>query len=94
MPPDPDDSPLKQGLVMFFAFLVFGTAPLLPYFLMEPNDLAFRLSVLGTASALFALGILRWAATREAMLRCVAETMAVGGTCALVAYLVGWIIGG
>lgn len=89
-----DEDGIRNGLFTFFSFLVFGTVPLLPYFLMEPNDLAFRLSVLGTASALFALGVLRWAATREAMLRCVAETMAVGGTCALVAYLVGWIIGG
>ena len=67
---------------------------MLPYFLLDPTETAFRLSVLGTAAALFALGILRWIATREAMVRCVAETMAVGGTCALVAYIVGWVIGG
>lgn len=31
MPPDPDDSPAKNGLVTFTAFVIFGTVPLLPY---------------------------------------------------------------
>ncbi|MGB0799951.1 MAG: GMP synthase, partial [Planktomarina sp.] len=63
-------------------------------FWLEPVSSTFYLSLLGTFAALAALGLLRWYATREALLRCVLETVAVGGICAAVAYAVGIIIGG
>ena len=45
-------------------------------------------------AALVALGLLRWAATKENLFRCVGETVLIGGTCAAVAFAVGWVIGG
>lgn len=87
-------SPARDGLVTFLSFLLFGAIPLLPYFLLEPTPTVFGLSVGTTFAALFALGILRWRSTREDLLRCVGETILVGGTCALVAYTVGAIVGG
>jgi len=83
---------IRNGLYTFSSFLVFGVVPIVPYFFLPADQVTFRLSVLGTASALFALGLLRWRATRERMIRCVFETMLVGGVCALVAYAVGWLV--
>jgi len=92
---DPDgESPAINGLFTFGSFILFGSVPLIPYFLREADQTSFWLSVYATAFALVALGMLRWYATEERMLRCVAETVAVGGICAGVAYAVGWLVGG
>lgn len=87
-------SPAFDGLVTFGAFVVFGAIPLVPYFLLEPVMTTFWLSVAATLCALLGLGTLRFIATREALLRCLAETVLVGGVCAGVAFAVGAIVGG
>lgn len=84
-----DENPLMTGTITFFAFIVFGVIPLIPYFLLEPTTTTFYLSVTATAFALALLGMLRWAVTREAMIRAIGETMLVGGVCAMVAFAVG-----
>lgn len=84
-----DDNPAMNGLATFIAFIIFGSVPLLPYFLLEPIESTFHLSVFATFMALVALGLLRWKVTNETVLRCVGETVLVGGICAIVAYLVG-----
>ncbi len=89
-----EENPARDGLFTFFSFILFGAIPLVPYFLREPDTLSFQLSILATALALLSLGLLRWWATGERMIRSVAETMAVGGVCALVAFSVGWLVGG
>lgn len=92
---DPDEeNPALNGLMTFLSFVVFGAVPLIPYFLLEPTDTTFVLSVTATGLALAALGLLRWSATGERLLRCVGETVAVGTVCAIVAYAVGWLVGG
>ena len=92
---DPDEeSPALNGLFTFGAFVVFGAIPLMPYFIYEPTDRTFVMSLATTFSALVALGLLRWNATGEKLLRSVGETVLVGTVCALVAYAVGWIVGG
>ncbi len=93
--PDPEGtSPAANGLTTFASFVGLGIVPLLPYFVLPPDPVAFRLSILATFGALAALGLLRWWATRENLMRSVAETVLVGGLCALVAYLVGAVIAG
>lgn len=82
-----------NGLFTFGSFLMFGAVPLVPYFLRPPDDVTFRLSVMATGLALLTLGLLRWRITGERLARCVAETMAVGISCAIVAYAVGWMVG-
>ncbi len=89
-----DDNPALNGLFTFGSFLLFGAVPLLPYFLREPDAVSFWLSVAATAGALVSLGALRWYATGERAVRCVTETVAVGAVCAIVAFLVGWVVGG
>jgi VIT1/CCC1 family predicted Fe2+/Mn2+ transporter len=87
--------PAAEGLSTFAAFVTFGAIPLTPYFVLPATAAAtFWLSVGTTFAALAALGLLRWRATRERLARCVGETLAVGGVCALVAYGVGALVGG
>lgn len=90
---DPDDqSPAVNGLYTFVSFLVFGILPLVPYFLLPPTPTTFLVSSAATAGALFLLGVLRYVATRENFLRCVGETLLIGGTCAVVAFGVGVLV--
>ena len=87
---DPDDeNPAVTGLTTLAAFLVFGLIPLIPYFLMGPTLDTFLASVGATFGALVLLGLVRWRVTVEGVLRCVGETVLVGGVCAAVAYAVG-----
>jgi vacuolar iron transporter family protein len=83
------DAPAARGLATFLAFVAFGSAPLVPYFLLEPVPGTFPVSVAATFAALTALGLLRWVATRQSLGRCVGETLLVGGICAGVAFAVG-----
>jgi VIT1/CCC1 family predicted Fe2+/Mn2+ transporter len=89
-----DENPAVNGMFTFGSFIVFGAVPLVPYFIRDADNTTFWMSVAATALALFALGCLRWYATGQAAIRCISETMAVGGICALVAYGVGWLVGG
>lgn len=92
---DPDeDNPAINGLFTFVSFVVFGAVPLIPYFLYEPSEATFAWSIFTTFSALCALGLLRWNATSERLVRTIGETVAVGATCAAVAFFVGWLVGG
>lgn len=84
----------QDGFVTFAAFTLFGAVPLVPYLLLEPVPQTFVLSLAATFGALVALGGLRYVATREALWRCVGETVLVGGVSAAVAYGVGLLVGG
>ena len=87
---DPEgDRPWLDGAVTFASFVVFGAVPLLPYFAMGAGVATFATSCAATLAALTALGALRWRASTESFVRCVGETLLVGGTCAVVAFAVG-----
>ena len=81
--------PWLNGLVTFGSFVLFGAVPLLPYFAMGGGTAVFALSCGATVLALGALGALRWRVSTEGALRCVGETLLVGGACAVVAFAVG-----
>ena len=83
------ESPAMFAFATFAAFITFGAAPLLPYFVAAPTDAAFAASVALSLGALTALGLLRWKVTTETLARCVGETLLVGGVCGLVAFAVG-----
>jgi VIT1/CCC1 family predicted Fe2+/Mn2+ transporter len=89
-----DANPALNGVMTFLSFVLFGAVPLSPYFVMEPTQATFYLSVTMTLLALIALGLLRWVATRDRLRRALFETVSVGSVCALVAYAVGWLVGG
>lgn len=84
-----DDSPARSGLATFLSFVFFGAIPLIPYFLLDPTETTFRISIAATFAALVMLGLVRWRVTSETVARCVTETVLVGGVCAVVAYTVG-----
>lgn len=84
-----DENPAMNGLATFSSFIVFGVIPLIPYFVLEPVPATFNLSVFATFGALCILGLLRYMVIRDNILRCVGETVLVGGVCASVAYIVG-----
>ncbi|MGI3184608.1 VIT1/CCC1 transporter family protein [Nioella aestuarii] len=87
-------NPVGDGLSTFAAFITLGSVPLAPYLIGMETTLAFPVSVAATFLALFGLGALRWRVTRESALRCIGETVIVGGICAFVAYGVGALVGG
>ncbi|MDQ7071551.1 MAG: VIT1/CCC1 transporter family protein [Rhodobacterales bacterium] len=89
-----EENPAVNGFVTFLSFVVFGSVPLIPYFILEATDRTFHLSLIASLCALIALGILRWNATGERMFRCVSETVVVGAVCGVVAFAVGAIVGG
>lgn len=89
-----EDNPAVNGLFTFASFIFFGFLPILPYFLLPPNDATFNWSLVTTFGALISLGLLRWNATNESITRSVGETVLVGAICAAVAYGVGWLVGG
>lgn len=84
-----EENPAMNGLATFIAFVVFGAIPLLPYFVLEPVRSTFHFSVAATFGALILLGLLRWHVTGNGLWRALWETVAVGGTCAIIAYAVG-----
>lgn len=89
-----DANPALNGLMTFMSFVFFGAIPLSPYFFLAASQTTFHLSVAMTLLALTALGLLRFVATRDGLRRSVLETVAVGTVCAIVAYAVGWLVGG
>ena len=92
---DPDgESPARNGSFTFAAFITFGAVPLIPYLLFEATAATTQLSIIATGVALVLLGLLRWHASGERLWRSVGETVLVGTVCAVVAFGVGWIVGG
>ncbi len=90
--------PVRSGLATFAAFLVAGSVPLLAYlvglFVEIPPDTAFRLSLVLSGVALFALGAAKVLVTERSLLRSGLETLLVGGLAAGVAYVVGALLKG
>jgi VIT1/CCC1 family predicted Fe2+/Mn2+ transporter len=90
--PDPrGENEVYTGLATFFSFMVFGAVPLLPFILQEEGDpaTAFFYSSVGTFVALVALGVLKWRVIGAKFKASLFEVVAVGGTAAVLAYLVG-----
>lgn len=79
--------PLRAALATFLAFMVAGSVPLLPFLLSLPQ--AFGISVAATLLTFFLIGSFksRWSLARWWWSG--GETLAIGATAALIAYLVG-----
>ncbi|WP_068109475.1 VIT1/CCC1 transporter family protein [Tropicimonas marinistellae] len=83
-----DPHPLRAALATFFAFLVAGMIPLLP-FLIGMGEAAFRLSAAMTLAVFFAIGAAKSLWSLSPWWRSGLETLAIGGTAAALAYAVG-----
>ncbi|WP_209598205.1 VIT1/CCC1 transporter family protein [Ruegeria sp. HKCCSP351] len=82
-----DPHPMKAALATFFAFLVAGMIPLLPFFASVEN--AFEMSVWMTMGVFFAIGAFKSRWSLAPWWRSGIETLLIGGLAALIAYLVG-----
>ncbi len=79
--------PLRNAIVTFVAFLAAGLIPLIP-FLLGGTD-AFAASAAATAIVFFGIGTLKSRWSLAPWWRSGGETLAIGGTAATIAYLVG-----
>lgn len=91
MPSPLGENEVFTGLATFLSFMIFGAIPLLPFILQQSGDpaTAFMYSCLGTLLALVALGLLKWRVIGSGIKSSLFEVVAVGGTAAVLAYLVG-----
>lgn len=97
---DSDESPLRNAIVTFFSFQLFGLVPLLAYLLLFffPQAVlpfgSFAWSSVLTAFTLFALGALRVKFTNRNLLTSGLEMLLVGGLAAVAAYGIGYFLAG
>lgn len=91
------ENPIKNAVVTFSSFFIFGLIPLLAYVfsMISPfmRENAFLLASILTGITLFILGTLKSRVTQSSWLRSGLEMLAIGGLAAIVAYLVGFILG-
>lgn len=106
--PEPDEalSALREAVIMFYAFAIFGMVPIVGFAIVPlmagpslSDDELFLVACLITATALFCLGSLKARFTDKEFLRAGVETTLLGGACATIAFFVGryvalWLGGG
>lgn len=89
---------IKDGFLMFLAFVIFGSAPLLGYIALpkllgidDPHDL-FLAACGVTGATLFTLGAAKSTFVNGNPIRLGSETLALGALCALCAYSAGALL--
>lgn len=94
----PSDPPgaLRAAAATFVAFVSLGFVPLFAFVARSWGvfDAAFAWSTVLTGITFFGIGALKGRFVEQAWWRSGAETLAVGGVAAALAYLVGAVIGG
>jgi vacuolar iron transporter family protein len=93
-----DESPLKNALVTFVSFGVFGFIPLLAYVLARFIPLleqrTFLAACVLTGATLFVLGAQKVRITKRSWLRSGLEMLIIGGIAAAAAYGIGVLLRG
>ena len=90
-----DDSPGKNAVITFIAFVGFGILPLLPYCANQADDRnVFWVSIALTGFALSFLGFVKSFFADTHWFKSCFETLALGGFAAGIAYLIGWAMEG
>jgi len=101
MPVDASDSPLKNGLVTFTAFIVFGCVPMIAYISASAGDKshsldhvegAFIIASMVTLVTMFLLGTLTAKFSPTKWYISGAWICGNGGAAAAIAYLIGWAL--
>jgi vacuolar iron transporter family protein len=86
-----DDNAFYSGIATFFAFIIFGAVPLVPFMLfssIQPSEL-FIISSGSTLIALALLGLFKARVVGGELKRSLFEVIVVGTAAASVAYFVG-----
>mmetsp|Transcript_107193 Transcript_107193/g.284203 ORF Transcript_107193/g.284203 Transcript_107193/m.284203 type:complete len:273 (-) Transcript_107193:562-1380(-) len=99
LPPDMGESPAKQGLVMFTAFVMFGSIPLLGFMILmavwgkadaaEFKSFAFGISCALTAMTLLVLGGVKAVYTKQPKLKSSLMMLANGAVAGFAAWSIG-----
>lgn len=87
-------SPIRAGLSTFAAFVVVGLVPLVPFLMsaVVPQTQRFLISSFVTAVAFASVGVAKGMVLKHPLFASGAQTLLVGGTAAVVAFLVGsWL---
>ena len=90
-------SPVRAASATFFAFLLIGFIPLLPFtvqLLAAPIEAPFFWSCVFTAIAFFSVGAAKARFVQQHWLFAGTETLLLGGSAALLAYIVGSLLRG
>merc|ERR1712137_1009491 len=91
---------LKEGFIMFCSFAFFGAMPLLGYTLIPwlfpdlEQEALFKSACVVTGLVLFFLGSIKSNFSRSNWFWSGVETLLLGGTCATVAYSIGFFVNG
>lgn len=85
------------GLITFISFVIAGSFPLIPYaFQLAGWEIAVRhqlfVSIITTAAALFLIGSIRTVVSGGHWVRNGTQTLLIGASAAIVAYLAGSVI--
>jgi len=92
------ESPLKNALVTFFSFVVFGIIPILIYvlaiYIPGLDENTFLIACVLTGLTLFSLGALKVKITTKNWIISGLEMLLVGGVAAIAAYLIGDLLSG
>mmetsp|Transcript_40216 Transcript_40216/g.107784 ORF Transcript_40216/g.107784 Transcript_40216/m.107784 type:complete len:143 (+) Transcript_40216:118-546(+) len=95
MPPDDDDSAASKGVVTFISFMVFGSVPLLAFFIKEKMGLdgsPLMSSTVASGCTMFSLGMIKGNLTSQNMMYA-GFVMALQGLFAsYVAFLIGYVL--
>jgi VIT1/CCC1 family predicted Fe2+/Mn2+ transporter len=89
-------TPWRAAAMTFGAFVLFGAVPLLPFiyqFFRTSGPSPYWVSSLCSAVAFFAVGAVKGRFVGQKWHRSGAETLAVGGAAAILAYLAGLVLG-
>ena len=95
-PPDPDP-PLRAAVATLIGFVVFGSLPISPFVLDVsgvPVATPALWSVALTAVSFTVIGLLRARIVRLSPVRTAVRTLAIGGTAAAVAFVIGYLLRG
>ncbi|TSC76304.1 MAG: hypothetical protein G01um101431_925 [Parcubacteria group bacterium Gr01-1014_31] len=85
-------SPARRGLATFVAFAAAGMVPLIPYLLRLSGVAAVQASIVMTATAMFAVGASRSRLTVQKWYWGGLQMLLVGGSAAVAAYAVGFLV--
>lgn len=84
--------PFYHGLTTFFAFLIFGSIPLIGFFLPGFTSHRFLISSLMTGASLIIVGLLRAVIAKERWYQGMLEMFVIGGLAASIAYFLGHLL--
>ncbi|MFZ2719990.1 MAG: VIT1/CCC1 transporter family protein [Minisyncoccia bacterium] len=85
-------SAMHESFATFFAFIIAGSLPLLPFFFPSAAEHAFIVSSAATGVALFLVGSARALVIRKHAILAGLEMFLVGGAAASLAYIFGlWV---